>query len=365
MRIGIIHGAFTSLGGAERVAISLIKSLKDEGHEINIYFTDTMSNETLEDVFGNFLTEVKVHKVFQLKIPIFGIYRNILNRMLLTNAGDKNDVIIETSGYLDPLWFTSKPYIAYCNGLATLSSQKITNYGGWRKLYGYAYSKLYALARSRTKYVTIVSNSKYTQELVKKIVGIDSQVIYPPVEINLFKFERVKTEPKILMLSRFAPEKNYELAVKIAELLSDQRFIFAGSVGDPHYYEKLNQSIAEKGISQRIEFVPNAPVDVLRRILSEAKVYLHCRYDEPFGITVVEAIAAGCIPIVPDRSAHKETVPFEELRFSTLEEAIEKVKSAMEGLYDTLVPKLQEHINQFDEKTFRDKMRKLIESKSA
>lgn len=363
MQIGIIHGELTTLGGAEKVALSLIKGLKKSGHEVNLYFTDATSDKTIETIFGDLLNEVKVHKVSQLKMPSFRIYNSLVNRILLTKAGNKDDIVIETSGALKPLWFSNRPYVAYCNGIDDVSSREMKKkYVGWLKLYWYPYSKLYAFAARRTSDATIVSNSQYTRELVKKIVGIDSQVIYPPVEINLFRFDRVNTRSKIVIFSRFAPEKNYELAVRVAEILSDQEFIFAGSIGDAHYYEKVNRSIVDEGLQQRIKIIPDAPIDVLRRILGEAKVYLHCRYNEPFGITVVEAIAAGCIPVVPDCSAHKETVPFPELRFLGVEEASEKVKNAMEGQYDALLPKLQAHINQFDEKTFQEKMIELLNS---
>ena len=100
--------------------------------------------------------------------------------------------------------------------------------------------------------------------------------------------------------------------------------------------------------------------------LRNSKVYFHCRYDEPFGITVIEAIAAGCIPIVPNSSAHPETVPFAELRYkeNCIDDAREKLTSAINGKFDYLIPKLQNHIMQFDEKNFQANLFKLLISQS-
>ena len=50
--------------------------------------------------------------------------------------------------------------------------------------------------------------------------------------------------------------------------------------------------------------------------LGRARVYLHAS-KETFGIAVAEAVAAGCMPVVPDNSAHPETVPFAKLRYGT------------------------------------------------
>ena len=38
-------------------------------------------------------------------------------------------------------------------------------------------------------------------------------------------------------------------------------------------------------------------------------------------MAVVKVVAAGCVPVVPDNSAHPETVPFAELRYGTKAEA--------------------------------------------
>ena len=65
---------------------------------------------------------------------------------------------------------------------------------------------------------------------------------------------------------------------------------------------------------KNVTLLKNIPRNKLVSILNRAKVYFHCSR-ETFGISIIEGIAAGCIPIVPDNSAHKETVPFEELRY--------------------------------------------------
>ena len=70
---------------------------------------------------------------------------------------------------------------------------------------------------------------------------------------------------------------------------------------------------------------------------------------------MAEAIAAGCVPVVPDNSAHPETVPFAELRYST-EEGAARVSAALDGRYDHLLPGLQEHVRQFSEEAFQERM---------
>jgi glycosyltransferase involved in cell wall biosynthesis len=61
--------------------------------------------------------------------------------------------------------------------------------------------------------------------------------------------------------------------------------------------ENLRNYIESEGL-ENVTLKFNVPRDELREILSKAKYYLHPPFPEHFGIAVVEAMAAGCIPIV-------------------------------------------------------------------
>ena len=56
--------------------------------------------------------------------------------------------------------------------------------------------------------------------------------------------------------------------------------------------------------------------------MQESKVYFHPMTGEHFGMTVVEAMAAGLIPVVPNDSGPAEFVP-QEYQFNTIEQAAE------------------------------------------
>ncbi len=93
----------------------------------------------------------------------------------------------------------------------------------------------------------------------------------------------------------------------------------------------------------------------MEKLLGLSKVYFHTS-KETFGIAVVESIAAGCIPIVPDNSAHSETVPFEELRYNGKDDAVQKLQEAISGKYDYLRKDLKNHIQKFSSKSFQENM---------
>jgi len=119
------------------------------------------------------------------------------------------------------------------------------------------------------------------------------------------------------------------------------------------YYKKLENSI-KTGNDKNIHLFKNLERKNLIEKINNSKIYFHCS-KETFGISVVESIAAGCIPIVPDNTAHKETVPFEELRykFNNIQDAQEKINLALSGKLDHFQKPLQESIKKYDEKTFK------------
>ena len=95
----------------------------------------------------------------------------------------------------------------------------------------------------------------------------------------------------------------------------------------------------------------NAAHGVLEEIVGGARAYLHTS-KETLGVSIAEAAAAGCVPVVPDHTAHPGTVPFAELRHRTEAEAAEIVRGALDGRYDGLLPALQEHVRRFPEEAF-------------
>ena len=124
-------------------------------------------------------------------------------------------------------------------------------------------------------------------------------------------------------------------------------------------YDKLRKISKNKNISWLVD----ASSHEKEQELSSSKVYFHPS-KETFGISVVEAIAAGCIPIVPNNSANMETVPYDELRFNEKEDAIEKLQNAASGKYDYLKPNLKKHIEKFSIEAYQKGMLMKLESLS-
>lgn len=97
---------------------------------------------------------------------------------------------------------------------------------------------------------------------------------------------------------------------------------------DRDYYNHVVRMIRASGLSDYIKLEANATSDILKSIMRKGKVYFHPTPGEPFGISIVEAMSAGLIPIVPSNGGHTDFVP-EEYRFGSLEDAAAKICLAL------------------------------------
>lgn len=69
---------------------------------------------------------------------------------------------------------------------------------------------------------------------------------------------------------------------------------------DRYYYDQIARTIESCGLDNYVELKVNVTTDVLKSILRKAKVYYHPTPEEPFGISIAEAMSAGLMPIVPE-----------------------------------------------------------------
>ena len=144
-------------------------------------------------------------------------------------------------------------------------------------------------------YVTI---SEYAKEQILKSYGRDAVVVHPPVEIEDFAKECLKSSALkegaelgdyYITTSRQVNWKRLDLAVK-ACMMTQRKLIV---IGEGPEHKKLVRLAAGSGL---VEFLPVMGKKELAQYLARAKGYLFPSL-EPFGIAPVEALATGC-PVI-------------------------------------------------------------------
>jgi glycosyltransferase involved in cell wall biosynthesis len=90
--------------------------------------------------------------------------------------------------------------------------------------------------------------------------------------------------------------------------------------------------------------------------------------EEPFGISIVEALSAGLIPIVPDNGGATEFVP-PQYQYRTIEDAsnmiykiLKNINSKYDGKIEIEKQKIKKLANKFSKQKFNENVTRVIES---
>ncbi len=369
LRVGVIARRFFSAGGAERVTLSLLRMLGGTGHDTTLY---TLQPPAEVPAGVRVAVPPAPRRVAP---PLLGRYTLLHtdHRPLFEAARDACDVIVVSDWSLFMEENGAERVLFYFHsqlapGSAAAPAAPPAAGRPRRGLGARARARLVARrARGlRDPRVTLVPNSEFTRGRVEAVVGRAAHpAVYPPVDVaGLAGLAGAARGRRAVTVGRFAPGKRHDASVRIAQKAGVPLDIAGGVLNGDH--EALADSVGE-GASRSgadVTLHRNAPRGRLAGLLSSSKVYLHAG-PEDFGISVVEGIAAGCVPIVPDDSAHPETVPFAELRYGTEEEAARKVRAAADGEYDSYLPRLRDHARRFDEPEFHRRMLALVEGRGA
>jgi glycosyltransferase involved in cell wall biosynthesis len=175
-------------------------------------------------------------------------------------------------------------------------------------------------------YDTVLANSQYTRGWIRRLWSRESDVLFPPIDTERLE-PQVRRAPIVLTVGRFfAPglghaKRQLEMVRWFGDLVADGRLPgwtlhVVGGCEDSQlpYLEQVRQAAA--GLP--VELHPNASRAEVADLLSRASIFWSATgYDESekapwaaehFGMTTVEAMAGGCVPVVIDRAGQKEIV---------------------------------------------------------
>jgi len=169
----------------------------------------------------------------------------------------------------------------------------------------------------------LVCNSKFTKRFIDQEYGVNSRVIYPPIDIE--SFSPGKKKNLILSVGRFSQlmqAKRQDILVSSFKKLCDQglkdwQLVLAGAtgVGGKDYFNQLKRQA--KGYP--IELLADIDFKSLKKLYAEAKIFWSAsgyginedkepEKVEHFGIAIVEAMAAGAVSVAVGKGGAREII---------------------------------------------------------
>jgi len=312
--IAVFHASLSGLGGAERLALTMMEGLKSAGYSVDLVSLEGVSWEKIKSIAGfsksDVVDEVTVIPPFKALPTIYSVYLNWLLLGVLAPSTLKlrrgYNLTILTSSLPVPT-FVDIQYLHfpdYIPELLLLYHRKYVEdlfhrvYFGPYKLLSKALDGIADLVEYRP---LLLTNSKFSKTIIKRFLGIDAVVLYPPVKVKKYFYTKNNLADRkniVITVSRIEEGKHLELILEIAKCIKDVRFVVIGATRQPNYVRHLRTKAVEMGISDKVIIVPNADEGLKISLMRNAKLYLHTTKFEHFGISIVEAMASGLVPIV-------------------------------------------------------------------
>lgn len=145
----------------------------------------------------------------------------------------------------------------------------------------------------------LIANSKNVHNRIKKFYRRESTIIYPGVDVKKYSAAKKTTGEYYLALNRLVRGKGTEIIIESCEQLNLPLKV----VGDGPEIDKLKQIAGPN-----TQFLGAVDEEVKIQLLANAKALIVATEQEDFGITPVEAMAAGT-PVIAARSGgYLETI---------------------------------------------------------
>ncbi len=284
MRAAIYNPYLDTLGGGERYSMTFAKILSNAGYKVDVFWKSENIRNILQDRFGmsfkdiNFVRDIK--------------------------RGDGYDVLFWLSDGSIPLLRARHNLLHFQFPFKDVNGRSLMN-----KM------KLFRVEK-------VICNSYFTKFFVDSEYGVESLVIYPPVDITKIKPKR--KENMILYVGRFSQltqVKGQDILLSVFKRFykthTEWKLVLAGGIemGETDFVSKLERT--SRGYP--IEIIKSPSFEIIKDLYGKAKIFWSAsgygvnekknpKGVEHFGISVVEAMAAGCIPIVYSAGGHKEIV---------------------------------------------------------
>ncbi len=356
MRAIVFDPYLDTLGGGERYSLEFAQSITKLGYTVEVAWNNIDVLKQAEKRFGLDLSLLKINP------PAYALFFNRSSLIERYHFTHQYDLVFWLSDGSLPFLFSKNNLVHFQTPFTHISGNYLLNF-----------IKTILIKQ-------IIYNSNFTKAVIQRQLPFaQARVIYPPVDVNEFQ-PAAKKDDLILSVARFdspSHAKRQDILLEAFKLLHKQapeyKLILAGGVmGDAGESDLAKLKKSASGLS--VEFVINPDFNQLKKLYSRAKFFWHAAgYEidektnpekvEHFGITTVEAMAAGCVPIVINKGGQKETVTPDSGR---LVNSIEEIVSAtLNFIADPTILKESsrqsiEHAANFSRQAFQSKVRSLI-----
>jgi glycosyltransferase involved in cell wall biosynthesis len=201
-----------------------------------------------------------------------------------------------------------------------------------------------------------IAPSKWIAQCIQRAYHRRATVIYPPVDVKEV-YEESKREDFFITISRLEPHKKVDLIVQAFNRLGLPLIV----IGEGREFRRISR-LAQTNI----QLLGHQSEEVKQDLLHRARGYIHAAEDD-FGITPVEAQAAGCPVIAYAKGGVLETVIDGQTGFLYPKQDVDSLIAAVERFEAEYLKLSSETIHQnatrFSKQRFQQELRRFVDLK--
>jgi glycosyltransferase involved in cell wall biosynthesis len=234
-----------------------------------------------------------------------------------------------------------------------------------------------------TSYDAVMANSEFTASWITRLWKTEADVLFPPIQVQRLHPSAQREKAVVTVGRFFAPglghaKRQKEMVEFFAAASKDGRlpgwkmYVVGGMEDSQKGYV---ESVRRAGVGAPVEVITNAPRPRVEELLSTSSVFWSATgygedehktpwTSEHFGMTTVEAMAGGCVPVVIDRAGQKEIVRegIDGFRWSTPDELVDRTAqlAGNEELRAALAASAVTRAQAFSEDAFADRWHAIV-----
>ena len=299
-------------GGAERLVLEICSQLK-KNKSIEIILVSLSKINDFED--ENYDIEIK-YIPSKVTLSITGKTHVEITK-LTTFISDFNPDIIHTHLFEAELisrWNINEKvnYFTHCHdNMSQLSG--LTTHKSIKKNITDFYEKNIIVKRYLTcknQFIVISKNTKeYFINILPKKLAQNIHLLSNAINYKKFQNNSVKkaTTLRLINVGSFAPKKNQTFLIDIiVELKTRGIKCELYLLGEGQEYENVKEKALLHDLNNEIHFLGN--INNVEEHLWKSHLYIHSAYYEPFGLVLLEAMAAGLPVVTLDGKGNRDLI---------------------------------------------------------
>lgn len=297
-------------GGAERIALNICNELqKREGIKVKLiafrdenaysFLSDSIDYEVIPSHFTPSIRGRNDIDIKQLQQAVDSFQPDVIHLHLFES-------VMVASAINCP---NAKWVIHFHDNMNQLTKWK------WRHLFGKkaltdSYERQIVFKQFKKRKKQCIAISKDTQVFIEQNLGniFPTRLLHNAIDTKRFSSSIMERIPgRIVTIGSLVEKKGQELAIRVVDVLHKRGlYVQLDILGDGPLRSQLEALVIDLNLEDKVIFHGN--VDYPEKFLVQAEIYLHTAIYEPFGLVLIEAMAAGLPVVCTDGKGNRDLI---------------------------------------------------------